>query len=209
MAKTKSPPTGSSQTPPPPPQPGPPKPKETKEARRKYNTLHKTKVTMSNGQVLEVSASQAGSIRSGGKGIHLLPKRPFSTEKGEETSEGGDDFDSHKYPPPQKSRVFREIWMAGIDGIVGRSNFSPAHLGLYETYCSLLAELRSLDEFIRQNGMTYRIATMTGEVRKPHPEVQLRSRAQTQLAQYSKLLDIKPAKDKSLAGDKELGDDWA
>lgn len=191
----------------------PPKKKKTfsdeRAQKRFYNTQHKTKMKMSDGQVLELTASQYGSIRSKNRGIHENPKEATSTELPEPESPEGDDYDTHSYPPPSKSPLFRKIWMQGIDGIVARSNFSPAHLGLYEIYCSLLTELRQLEEFIRQHGMTYRMTTMTGEMRKTYPEVSLRDKARSQLAHYARLLDLKPSADKSISADKQISEEWS
>lgn len=139
------------------------------------------------------------NIKKGRSSKHALPKKPFSTEtgKGYEDYEIEDNFDSLEYPPPSKNPEFRKFWAETLDNMVNRENFKPAHLGLLEVYCRLRVELRRLDDFVLQNGHTYRVVTYTGEVRKTYPEVLERHKILGTLHKYAQLLDLKPAKDKS------------
>lgn len=159
-----------------------------------------TELTLKPGQV-------AGIKQKAGMGIHKIPKEKLSTELPQETSDS-DEYDSLKYPPPQKDKDFRKIWAEGIENLSKRDNFSTSHLGLFETYCSVLVTLRRLNEFISQNGTTHRVVTATGEIRRTHPEVLERSRAISQIATYAKLLDLLPKKDKSKTVDPKEKDKW-
>lgn len=165
-------------------------------------------VTFSDGTKQAMTTSQAGGLRQKNTGIPHFPKEKLSTELPEPKQEIKDDYDSLKYPPPGKNPDFRKFWAEGIDGIVARENFTPAHLGLFEAYCNLRVMIRTLDEFIREHGYTYRTSTLTGETRRSYPEVAERTKALSQLAQYAKLLDIIPKKDKSNNVAKDAETDW-
>src|SRR5690606_19390103 len=142
---------------------------------------------------------QAAMARQGKVGKHVLPKKPFSTETGVgyEDHEVIDDFDTHRFPPPSKNPEFRKFWMETIDNLVARENFEKAHLRLLEVYCRLCVELRRLDDFVMNHGHTFRVVTVMGETRKTYPEVHERHKVLSAIDKYARLLDLKPAKDKS------------
>ena len=181
------------------------------ETKKKKKKVPNRKVKLSDGTVIQATDNSAGSVRNGGTGKHVIPKKPFSTETGipYESYTVTDDYDKHAYPPPSKHPEFRKFWMEIIDNLISRDNFQPAHLRLLEVYCRLCVELRRLDDFIMQNGHTFRIITVTGEIRKTYPEVAERHRIISAVERYAKLLDLKPAKDKTKgAGYTEEADEW-
>lgn len=188
-----------------------PTPPISKREKNFKNNQIPRKVKLSDGQILEVSASKAGSILSKNMGQHQNPKGAISTEGPNEVVGNEDGYDKLQYPPPSDDPVFRKFWAEGIESITSRSNFMIPHLGLFETFCSLRAEIRKLDDFIKTHGIVYRIVTQMGEVRKPYPEVVQRRQAQSQLAAYAKLLDMTPAKDKGGGAPtkKEDEDNWS
>lgn len=159
----------------------------------------KRKLKLSDGSTIETNDNRKTTIKNGEVGKHLHNKEPYSTEtgKGDDDWEVTDDYDSHDYPPPSTNPHFRKFWMENIDNITERANFNTAHLGLLEALCRLRVELRALDAFVAKNGHTYRTVNMLGEVRKTYPEVSERLKVLTQIAQFSRLLDLVPKKDSS------------
>lgn len=173
-----------------------------KKTRQKNPTSSKQNLsaTLEDGTKLKgLTKSQYNKVREGKRTKAILPKKPFSTESGigYEDHKVEDNFDSHDFPPPSNHPEFRKFWVETIDNMVNRENFKPAHLGLLEIYCRLRVELRRLDDFVMTNGHTYRIVTITGEVRKTYPEVLERHKILNSLHKYAQLLDLKPSKDKS------------
>lgn len=176
----------------------------------KKKAVRKDAITFSDGTKIKMHPSSAGSIRQKpGRGIHRIPEEKQITELPQEKVEERDEYDDLPYPPPSKNKVFREVWAKGIENITSRDNFDESHLTLFETYCYCLVNLRRLDEFISDNGQTYRITTVTGEIRRTHPEVGERNKTIGQIAQYAKLLDLLPGKNKSKKVKKEEAEDWA
>ena len=172
----------------------------------------KRKVTLSDGTVVHTNDNKASHIKKGKLTKHAVPKKPFSTEtgKGYEDYEVTDDFDDLEYPPPSKNPDFRKFWADSIDNITNRSNFDPAHLALFETLCRLRVELRQLDDFVSRNGHTFRVITVLGDQRKTYPEVNERMKVLSQIATYSRLLDLLPKKDKSKSKSGTSDeDDWS
>lgn len=169
-----------------------PKPSRKKHIRRK--------VVLSDGTVAHVDQNRRTDVTKGGAEKHDIPKEPFSTETGRTNAEWEvkDDYDSTlPYPPPSNHPYFRKLWAQGLENITSRENFKQTHLGLFETLCRLQVELRTLDDFIMANGHVFRVVTVLGEQRRMYPEVQQRLKVLTQIATYSKLLDLVPRKDKS------------
>lgn len=170
----------------------------------------KDSITFSDGTRIPMNTSSAGSIRQKeGRGISKVPEEKQITELPQEVVEEKDQYDDLPYPPPSKNKTFRELWARGIENITNRDNFDETHLTLFETYCHCLVNLRRLDEFIMQNGQTYRVVTVTGEIRRTHPEVLERNKTVSQIAQYAKLLDLLPSKDKVKKAKKEEKEDWS
>lgn len=169
-------------------------------------------VTLSDGTVVHTDNNHAPNIKKGRSVKHDIPKEPFSTElgKGYEDWEVKDDFDKLEFPPPSNHPVFRKFWAESIDNITNRDNFKPVHLGLFEALCRLRVELRNLDDFIMRHGHVYRVITVLGDQRRTYPEVLERMKVLTQVANYSKLLDLVPQKDKTKRGaSKAEEDEWA
>lgn len=163
----------------------------------------------SDGTKLKVSKSNYGNLKQqSGMGIQRVPKEKQNTELPQEKVEERDEYDDLEYPPPSKNKAFRKVWAQGIKNITSRENFDDSHLSLFETYCSLIVTLRRLDEFIMDNGQTYRVTTITGESRRTHPEVLERNKTVSQIAQYARLLDLLPKKDTSKKIKKEDENDW-
>lgn len=171
-------------------------------------------IKLADGTIVKADDNTKRNVQRGKVVKHDLPKKPFSTESGRdyEDYEVNDDFDKLTYPPPSKHPEFRKFWAAAHDNLVGRSNFNEAHLGVLETYCRLLVQLRKLDRFVEENGYTYRTTSVAGEYRKTHPEVSHRIEVVAKVAKFATLLDLLPKKDKSLGnpsgGGKEEDDDW-
>lgn len=173
----------------------------------KPKKVQKQTLKFSDGSVLQTSPGRASNYRYKQSGPNEHPQDPV-TEKPQEVVEEKDEYDDLEYPPPSRNKEFRKIWAAGIKNITSRSNFDESHLEIFETYCSLIVTRRSLDEFIMKNGQTFRIHTLTGEVRRTYPEVLERNKTITQIAQYAKILDLLPKKDNSKAVKKEESTDW-
>lgn len=172
----------------------------------------KRTMTLSDGTKVTVDDNKKSNIKKGKTVKHVIPKKKFSTETGKTNSDWKveDNYDEElEYPPPSNHPFFRKLWAEILENIVSRENFSESHLGLLESYCRLRVELRSLDDFIMDNGHTYRIVTVLGEQRKTYPEVSERLKVLTQIANHSKLLDLIPKKDKSRGkpGQKDK-DEW-
>lgn len=157
------------------------------------------KIKLSDGTVVETNDNAGAMLKKGLVGQHKIPKKKFSTElgRGYEDYQVEDDFDTHEYPPPSKNPEFRRFWVEAIDNLASRENFKKAHLGLLEAYCRLRVELRHLDEFVAENGHTYRVVTVAGENRRTYPEVTERHKVLGLIEKYAKLLDLKPTKDKA------------
>lgn len=169
-------------------------------------------LVLSDGTKVKASDNTKNDIKKGKVTKHVYPKKKFSTEtgKGYEDYEIKDDFDTLEYPPPSKHPLFRKFWAESIDNLVRRKNFEPAHLGLLETLCRLRVELRALDDFVAENGHTFRVVTLLGEHRRTYPEINERNKVLTQIATFSKLLDLIPKKDNSVGKvKKEQEDEWA
>lgn len=156
-------------------------------------------IRLSDGTLIKADDNSGTMLRKGLVGQHKIPKQKFSTEtgKGYEDYEVTDDLDSHEYPPPSKNPEFRKFWVETIDSMINRDNFKPAHLRLLEVYCRLCVELRRLDDFVMANGHTYRVVTIAGELRRTYPEIHERHKVLSTIEKYARLLDLKPAKDKS------------
>lgn len=162
----------------------------------------------SDGTRIKMTTSQAGAIRQGGVGIAIIPEEKQTTELPQEVAAEKDEFDGLEYPPPSRNKEFRKIWAQGIKNITDRENFDTSHLSLFETYCHLIVNMRRLDEFITQNGQTYRVVTVMGETRRTHPEVLERNKTVSQIAIYARLLDLLPKKDKSVKVPKDGEKEW-
>lgn len=156
-------------------------------------------VVLSDGTKVKTNDNKLPAIKSGRLSKHDIPKKKFSTESGKTESDWviEDDLDESEYPPESRHPLYRKYWKESIDDLTSRNNFKPAHLGLLDAYCRLRVELKSLDEFITNNGHTYRIVTILGEQRKTYPEVNERLKVLSNLARYSQLLDLLPKKDQS------------
>lgn len=167
-------------------------------------------IEFSDGTKIPIPEGRSGNYTRKGslQGIQKIPEEKQITELPGEQIEGTDEYDKLEYPPPSKNPQFRKIWATGIANITRRENFDASHLSLFETYCSLLVTLRTLDEFILKNGQTYRVVTLTGDSRRTHPEVLERGKTITQIAQYAKILDLLPKKDKSKTVKKADEVDW-
>lgn len=169
-------------------------------------------ITLSDGTQVKVNDNQKGDVKKGKKAKHIIkPAKQYSTESGKdyEDYEVEDDYDSLDYPPPSKHPLFRKFWAEAIDSLSERENFKEVHLGLFEVYCRLRVELRNLDDFITRNGHTYRTVSVLGEIRKTYPEVAERLKVLSQLANYMKMLDLVPKKDKKITPKKKEEGDWS
>ncbi len=153
------------------------------------------KVTLSDGTVFMMTTGNAHDVRKKNRGRAIIPAEKQNTELPSEETFEEDEYDSLDFPPPIRNKAFREIWGKGIKNITSRKNFDPIHLTLFETYCSLLVTLRRLNEFISQNGETYRVTTALGENRRTHPEVLERNKAIAQIGNYARLLGLLPKAD--------------
>jgi hypothetical protein len=156
-------------------------------------------ISLSDGTPIDTDDTKIKQIRTGKTGRHEIQDKTFSTEtgKGDNDWEVTDNHDSLPYPPPSTHPFFRKCWAEILPNLMARSNFQEAHLGLLEALCRLRVELRTLDEFIQKNGHTFRITTVLGDQRKTYPEVTERLKVLTQIASYTKMLDLLPKKDKS------------
>lgn len=180
-----------------------------KQASFKKKERRDENLKFSDGTRIKMKTNQAGSIRQKpGSGIHKIPAEKQITELPQEDVMEKDQHDDLEYPPPSRNKSFREIWARGIENISSRENFDPSHLGLYETYCHLLVNMRRLDQFIAKNGQTFRVVTVTGENRRTYPEVMEKNKTVTQIAQYAKLLDLLPKRDKAAKVSKKEQDNW-
>lgn len=153
------------------------------------------KIKFSDGTVKEVSANAAGVLKKRETGINQHPPEKQITEIPTPEATEPDEYDKLEFPPPLRDKVFREIWGRGIDQITKRENFNVNHLGLFETYCNLITNMRRLEEFIIKNGHTFRVVTHLGETRRTCPEVFERNKAISQIANYAKMLDLVPNKE--------------
>lgn len=180
-------------------------------ASKKTKKPQKRTLKLADGSTIVADDNTASMAKKGKVGKHIIPKKPLSTEMGKdyEDYEVEDNYDSHAYPPPSKNPEFRKFWVETIDNLSERENFKPAHLRLLEVYCRLCVELRRLDEFIFKNGHTFRVLTVMGETRKTYPEVHERHKVLSAIDKYARLLDLKPAKDKSKGGgNPDEDDEW-
>lgn len=134
--------------------------------------------------------------RINGKGE---PKIIIHPEKSEDIEkilpEPMDEASGLKYPPPKKHTTFRKIWAQSIDNVTSRENFNLSHLNTLEILCDLYVEYESLQEYIRVHGRSYLSVGRSGEVWKFYPEVNQLSRVQSQIREYSKMLDLVLKKD--------------
>lgn len=176
--------------------------------KRSHKNPGKTNLVFSDGTTIAMPRKHTANYRKKEMGIHKIPEEKQATELPREESLDTDQYDTMEYPPPSRDKAFRKIWADGIGNITARENFDVSHLSLFETYCSLLVSLRVLDDFILKNGQTYRVTTLTGESRRTHPEVLERTKTINQIAQYAKLLDLLPKKDKSTKVKKQDTADW-
>ncbi|TXG78091.1 hypothetical protein E6Q11_01670 [Candidatus Dojkabacteria bacterium] len=176
-----------------------------------YKRGRNRKVKFPDGRVIVTNNNSGGKLEQtgGSMGIHDNPDMNQVTEMPAEAVQERDQYDDLEYPPPIRDKEFRQVWAQGIKNITERENFNESHLTLYETYCNLLVALRRQTEFINKNGQTYRIMTVTGEVRRTYPEVLERNKTIAQIASYAKLLDLLPKKDKSKTIKKEDAADWS
>lgn len=165
------------------------------------------KITFSDGSTLHTTAGRASSFRYKQSGPNENPKDAI-TEKPQEEVLEKDEFDDLEYPPPSRNKEFRKVWASGIKNLTSRENFDPSHLELFETYCSLIVSRRILDKFIADNGQTYRVHTLTGEIRRTFPEVVERNKVISQILHYARTLDLLPKKDKLKAVPKSQETDW-
>lgn len=102
-----------------------------------------------------------------------------------------------KYPSPRlHDESFTKYWKEFIVDIPRRANFKRNHLFNLEILCGLHAENEALDEQISREGSTYICGTKYGEQIKAHPAVSQRDKILVSIANYTKLLDVKPIKDK-------------
>lgn len=102
-----------------------------------------------------------------------------------------------KYPPPKKGKEFSEKWRQIIGGVVSRSNFKMGHLYQLAILCDLYVEYGVLQKFIAAKGYTYEAIGRQGVILKPYPQVQLMMRVQGEIRNYSKMLGLLMAPDKS------------
>jgi len=168
-------------------------------------------VKLFDGTIVKTDNNKAPDIKKGLTTKHVIPKKKFSTETGmaEKDWKIEDDFDSLEYPPQGNHPLYRKFWAESLKDIMARENFRESHLGLLDAYCRLRVELKSLDDFIQNNGHTFRVVTVLGEQRKTFPEVNERMKVLGQLARFSSLLDLLPKKDKSKGrATKEEEDEW-
>lgn len=156
-------------------------------------------ITLSDGTIIKANDNQKKDIKKGLAKKHVIPKKKFSTETGKTNEEWEvvDDLDKSEYPPPSTHPLFRKFWSESIGNVTERSNFQAAHLGLLEALCRLRVELRALDNFVMENGHTYRLITVMGEQRKTYPEINERMKVLGQIGNFSRLLDLVPKKDTS------------
>lgn len=171
----------------------------------------KRKVTLSDGSVVEIDDNQKDNAKKGKTTKHINPPKQFSTETGKDYEDYKvvDKYDKtldHK--PPSKHPLFRKIWAETLPSLTTRENFNESHLGLLEVYCRLRVELRTLDDFVVRNGHTFRVISVLGEHRKTYPEIQERMKVLSQLATYSRMLDLLPKKDKLRTPKKEEKEEW-
>jgi len=171
---------------------------------------YKRKVKLVDGTIIHTNDNYKSNIQKGLTYKHDIKHVGFSTEtgKGDSEWEVTDDLDSSEFPPPSTHPDFRKFWAENIDNITGRENFNPGHLGLFEALCRLRVELRALDSFIAKHGHTFRVVGAMGESRKTFPEVRERMGVLSQIAMYSKLLDLVPKKDKSRSKKRKDKGEW-
>ena len=177
---------------------------KTSTSKKKYPP-YKRKIKLSDGSVLVVSDNRKKDAMKMGK-----PKLNPTIPDPEEAAHVKDEHDKLRYPPPQKNKVFREKWATFLDNIVQRENFKPGHLDLLEVLCELYVDLAELSKFIRCNGQSFEVITITGKSRRMYPEVAQRDKIRKQIENYSKQLDLFPKKDKSpKSGSKQDEKDWS
>lgn len=188
-------------------------PKKTNKTSSKKKVVGR-KIKMSDGTIIETDDNRKNDLKKGRTGLHKIPKKKFSTEtgRGYEEYDVEDDLDTTlKYPPPSKNPMYRKFWEETLPHVINRDSFKTPHLGLLDVFCRLRVELANLDDFVMQNGHTFRVVTVTGEIRKTYPEVLERLKVIGMLEKYSRLLDLAPKKDKSGGGspNPDDEDEWS
>jgi hypothetical protein len=173
----------------------------------------KRRITLADGSVIETNDNRKPSILKGKSYKHIIPEKKFSTESGKKDSdwEITDNYDSLEYPPPSRHPLFRKFWAENLKDITSRESFKNSHLSLLEVMCRLMVEVKNLDDFILENGYTYRTVTVMGEQRKNFPEVAERNKAIMALARYMDMLNLSPRKSAAkgkFAADNNKEDSW-
>lgn len=182
------------------------KPKKNNPTSKPKKKPQTRNIVLSDGTVIKANDNNKGNLASGKVGKNVYNK-PVPDE--EETLEPEDGFEAAKYPPPKKNQVFRKTWMGFIDNVTSRVNFKPSHLLTLEILCDLYVELESLNQFLRTNGMSFKVITIAGETRRMYPEVAQRDKVRSQIYSYSKQLDLFPKKDSSpKSGDEGDTEKW-
>lgn len=137
--------------------------------------------------------------------LHKIPPPKADIEK--TLPEPDDEAAKLKYPPPKKDPRFREKWAQYVENVAGRENFKVGHLNTLEILCDLYTEYEDLREFLRKNGRSYQSYGRQGMIWKFFPEVQLLSRVQADIKEYTKMLGLLPKKDHAPESGGEK-DDW-
>lgn len=158
------------------------------------------KIKLSNGDVIHTTDNRKKQVIENGKNIFNKeqpdPEEQYTPEK------------KQKYPPPKGNAVFQERWNSLVDHLIQRDNFNPSHLYSLEMLCDLYSEYEELSKFIRMNGQSHKVATVTGESMRMYPQVKQRDAVRHQIQKLCTLLDLFPKKGQTPKGNGDPGDEW-
>jgi phage terminase small subunit len=158
------------------------------------------RIKLSDGTILEADDNSKKHAKSG--------KAVYNKEQ-PDPEETPPDNDGSPYPPPRKNPVFREKWKRYIDNLAQRENFNDGHLDSLEMLCDLYVDYADLSKFIRKNGRSHKVVTVTGESRRLYPEVIQLDKVRSQIQKLLGRLDLFPKKDKSQGKDKRDQEEWS
>lgn len=159
------------------------------------------RIKLSDGTVIEATDNNKQSAKKMGKSVY--------NKEQPDPEETPPDSDGSAYPPPKKNAVFREKWKRYIDNLARRENFNDGHLDSLEMLCDLYVDYADLSAFIRKNGRSHKVVTVTGESRRLYPEVIQLDKVRSQIQKLLGRLDLFPKKDKSQGKDKRDQEEWS
>ena len=112
------------------------------------------------------------------------------------------------YPSPSDHPTFKSRWNEFIQNVAVRENFNRGHLEQLSLLCDLYVDYEQLSSSIAVTGYSYESMGQSGIQIKPYPEVSMRTRALSEIRNYSKSLGLVLVKDNSTR-EEEKEDEWS